>query len=464
MSVNTSAIILAAGKGTRMKSDLPKVLHQVMGKPIIRWVVDNTKAAGVQDIVVIVGQDSAAIKEELGSDVMYAVQEKQLGTGHAVLQGEKLLSRFEGNVLILCGDVPLLSPETLKELICAHEKGMAQGTVLSTLVCNPKGYGRIVRDKGHRVMRIVEEADASSCEKEIREINTGTYCFEKSALFTNLKNIADDNNQGEYYLTDVIEGINGSGGKVETLETADPDETIGINNRIQLAEATKYMKLKILQAHMLSGVTVIDPQTTFVDPECSIDRDVILQPFTIIKGKCQIGRNSMIGPGTRMEQAIIGEETVIDNSTLIDCKIGNNVVVGPYSFIRPGTVIGNNVKVGAFCEVKNTTVSNNSKVPHLSYMGDAIIGENVNIGAGTITCNYDGYEKHKTNIGDDVFIGSNTNFVSPVNVGRGAVIGAGSTITKDVPDNSLAVAREKQTNKKDWAIKRRKKPKQQDNK
>lgn len=445
------AVILAAGQGTRMKSDTPKVLHPVCGKSMIRHVVDSARAAGMRRVIVVVGHGAEKIRAELGDSVEYAFQEEQLGTGHAVLQAEQLLESFDGTVVILYGDVPALSGATLSRLIKTHASEQNIVTVLTAFLDDPTGYGRILYDEEGCVARIVEDRDATPEEKTIKEINSGTYCFKKTFLFDALKKTPRGNAQNEYYLTDAVEFIRRENLKTGAFRLEDAREIMGVNTRLQLAEVGCYMRSRILEELMLEGVTIIDPSSTFIDADCEIERDVTIYPFTIIEGKCKICSHSVIGPFSRLKDVAVGEYSVVEASNLIGCVVERGASVGPYSYIRPGTVVKDNAKVGAFVEVKKSTIGNNSKVPHLSYIGDTTIGDGANIGAGTITCNYDGKKKHATVIGNNVFVGSNTNFVAPVTVGDGAIIGAGSTITKHVPEDCLAIARAQQQVKEGWA-------------
>lgn len=452
---NVVAVVLAAGQGTRMKSDTPKVLHPVCGKSMIRHVVDSAKAVGIRRVIVVVGHEADKIRSELGDSVEYAFQRQQMGTGHAVLQAEQLLDSFDGTVVILYGDVPALSSATLSQFIQVHTSSQNTATVLTAILDDPTGYGRILYDSHGCVSRIVEDRDATVEEKAIREINSGTYCFQKTFLFEALKKTPRGNAQNEYYLTDAIEVIWRDKMKTGAFRVGDPAEIMGVNTRLQLAEVGSFMRSRILRDLMLQGVTIIDPSSTFIDPDCNIERDVTIYPCTIVEGRSTICSHSVIGPFARLTNVVIGKHSVVESSTLLDCVVGDGAMVGPYSYIRPGTVVKDNVKVGTFVEVKKSIIGNDSKVPHLSYIGDTTIGESTNIGAGSITCNYDGKQKHATLIGNNVFVGSNTNFVAPVTIGDGSVIGAGSTITKDVPEDALAVARSQQKTKEGWARRRR---------
>lgn len=449
-----ASIILAAGKGTRMKSRLPKVLHKVCGTPMLSQVIRAAVEAGVNRNVVVIGHEAEMVKQSIDNEVEWAYQMEQLGTGHAVMQAEKLLSNFDGRVLVLCGDTPLITSKAIADLIRTHENSGSAATVMTALMDDPTGYGRIIRDNTGQVQEIVEHKDSTVKQLKINEINTGIYCFEGQQLFDSLRKISPANAQGEYYLTDVLAIIRKSGELITASQVKDPMETMGINNRIQLAEAEKIMRCRILDQMMLSGVTVIDPQNTYIDREVVIGPDSVIYPGTFIEGSCRLGENCQIGPYSRLTDVKTGDSVIIQNSIILESIIGDNVIVGPYAYIRPGTVLGDNVKIGDFVEIKKSEIGNGSKVPHLSYIGDAIIGEKVNIGAGTITCNYDGAKKWKTTVGNGAFIGSNTNLVAPVEVGNGAIIGAGSTVTKNVPDEALCVERSKQTIYPEWVTRK----------
>lgn len=445
-----TAIILAAGKGTRMKSSLPKVLHKVCGKPMIEHVLTAAEEAGVDRNILVVGYGSQKVEETLGDQVQYAYQYEQLGTGHAVLQAAELLKGYNGAVLVICGDTPLLTGETFSKLLAYHRERKAVATVLTGIMDNPYGYGRIIRNSNGGVTKIVEEKDASPEEKRVQEINTGTYCFDSNLLFAALEKITPHNAQGEYYLTDVISMFVERNLKVEAVVAENVLETMGINSRKHLAEAEGYLRQRILDKLMDQGVTIIDPASTFIHTEVKIGKDTIIHPFTIIEGKTIIGEECVIGPSSRINSSQIGNGSVIEHSTVLESSLGQEVKVGPYAYLRPGTIAHDHVKIGDFVEIKKSVIGENSKIPHLSYVGDAEIGSGVNVGAGTITCNYDGKNKYKTIIEDGAFIGSNSNLVAPVQIGKSAVIGAGSTVSKDVPAQALGIARAKQKNIEGW--------------
>ncbi|WP_371376353.1 bifunctional UDP-N-acetylglucosamine diphosphorylase/glucosamine-1-phosphate N-acetyltransferase GlmU [Sporomusa aerivorans] len=449
------AVILAAGKGTRMKSTLPKVLHRVGGKPMVQHVLGAANFAGAAKSVVIVGFGAESVTEALTGQAEFAVQAEQLGTGHAVMQAKPQLANFNGTVMVLCGDTPLLTGELLQKLYREHTKAQAAATVLTAVMPDPAGYGRVIRNTDGQVVKIVEHKDASPAELAVREINTGIYCFAAGLLLKALDSLTCNNSQGEYYLTDVIAILNNQGEKVWAVNADDYRETLGINSRVQLAEAEGIIRRRKLEILMENGVTIMDPNSTFIDAQVEIGPDTVIYPFTWIQGQSKIGANSVIGPSSRLSDTVVGAQATIHFTYAHDCVIGNQVTVGPYVHLRPQTVLADGVKIGNFVEVKNTVVGEKSKIPHLSYIGDTDMGAGVNIGSGTITVNYDGVHKHRTTIEDNAFIGCNTNLVAPVTVGRGSYVAAGSTITKNVPPGSLGVARARQNNIEGWAEKQR---------
>ncbi len=453
---NIIAIVLAAGEGTRMKSRLPKVLHRVCGRPMIEYAIDRLEELGIDKKMVIIGYKGSLVKEVLGKRVDYIWQRKQLGTGHALAQCRKALDRFRGDLLVLSGDTPLLTTQTLKKMIETHREKDALATILTAILKPPTGYGRVIRHGDETIRKIVEEEDATIIELANEEVNAGTYCFKKEAVFPALGKIKPENVQEEYYLTDAIEVLTKKGHKVSAYTTEESKEIIGINSRKDLALATKIMRECILSKLMLSGVTIVDPLTTTIDQEVEVGRDTIIYPFTIIEGKTRIGRDCIIGPGVQILDSRIAHKVEIKNSSIQNSIIESEARIGPYAHLRPKSRIGKKAKIGNFVEIKKSSIGKESKVSHMSYIGDATLGEDINIGAGTITCNYDGFKKYATFIEDQAFVGSNTNFVAPVRIGRGAVIGAGSTITEDVPPHALAIARGRQKNIKGWAKKKRK--------
>ncbi|MCG8402436.1 MAG: bifunctional UDP-N-acetylglucosamine diphosphorylase/glucosamine-1-phosphate N-acetyltransferase GlmU [Firmicutes bacterium] len=451
-----AAVILAAGRGTRMKSATVKVLHRVGGRAMVEHVLSAVEEAGAQKTVLVVGQQGEQVMELLGSRVEYARQAEQLGTAHALMQAEAKLAGFTGDVLVVCGDTPLLRAPTLWELCRDHSRAGNAATVLTAIIPEPAGYGRVIRAADGGVQKIVEQKDASPGELAVREINTGVYCFRAAGLFSALSGLNADNAQGEYYLPDIIEHYVTRGRPMGAVVVNDPAEIAGVNDRCQLAAAEKVLRRRILEEIMLSGVTVLDPGNTYIDATVEIGRDTIIYPFTFIEGKSIIGENCTIGPYSRLSDAVLGHRVTVQNSVVLDSLVGDGCHVGPYAYIRPGCRLGREVKVGDFVELKKARLGDSAKVPHLSYVGDAEVGKAANVGAGTITCNYDGEKKSVTRIGDGAFIGSNTNLVAPVEVGAGAVTGAGSTITRDVPPGALGVARDKQKNIPGWTA--RKKP------
>ncbi|MBQ7493797.1 MAG: bifunctional UDP-N-acetylglucosamine diphosphorylase/glucosamine-1-phosphate N-acetyltransferase GlmU [Selenomonadaceae bacterium] len=452
--MHLETIILAAGKGTRMKSKMPKVLHKVGGKPMLQHVIDAAKKAGSSREVVVIGSGAELVTEVI-SGVEFVVQEEQLGTGHAVLSAKKNFEQAEGTVLILCGDTPLLTAKLLQDFTAAHENSTCAATVLTAKMPDATGYGRIIREEDGSFGKIVEEKDATEFEKKILEVNAGVYCFDVKKLFGSLEKVNNNNAQGEYYLPDVLTILKNAGEKIGAFTAQYADETLGINSRVQLAAADKIFRMKKNRELMDSGVTIIDPNTTFIDYDAQIGQDTIIHPNTYIEGKTTIGEDCAIGPNIRFVDMKVGNKVTAQFSYCHEAEICDGVTLGPYVHIRPGTTIGENVKIGNFVEIKNSNVGKDSKLPHLQYIGDTDMGSGVNIGCGTVTCNYDGKNKFRTKIGDNVFIGCNTNLVAPVKVGDGAYIAAGSTITKDVPKNNLAVARSRQTNIEVWNDRRK---------
>ncbi|QMV45016.1 bifunctional UDP-N-acetylglucosamine diphosphorylase/glucosamine-1-phosphate N-acetyltransferase GlmU [Cohnella cholangitidis] len=447
------AIVLAAGQGKRMKSKLYKVLHSVCGKPMVGHVLDAVRGASCERSVVIVGHGAEVVKSTLGDTVEYALQSEQLGTGHAVLQAAPLLENEEGVTVVICGDTPLVRQETIEAMIDLHTKQGAAATILTADLSDPAGYGRIVRGADNSVLRIVEHKDCTPEEAAIKEINTGTYCFDNRKLFQALAQVTNDNAQGEYYLPDVIGILQRDGDAIVACLVEDPAEAIGVNDRIALGEAERLMRLRINKGHQVNGVTFIDAEHTYIEANVKIGSDTILYPGTVLRGQTTIGADCVIGPSTELTDTVVGDSAMIRQTVAEGAEIGDECNVGPFAYLRPGTKLGHHVKIGDFVEIKNTVIGEHSKVPHLSYVGDAIVGSNVNIGCGAITANYDGYNKSKTEIGDNVFVGSNVNLIAPLKIGAGAYIVAGSTITQNIADNDLAIARERQVNKPGYAEK-----------
>lgn len=449
------AIVLAAGQGKRMKSKLYKVLHPVCGKPMVSHVLGAVNQAACERTVIVVGHGAEAVQAALGETVEYAFQAEQLGTGHAVMQAKPLLGGEDGVTLIVCGDTPLVRAETIEAMIAQHIEQGAAATVLTALFDDPTGYGRVVRGETGDVERIVEQKDCSAEEAAVREINTGTYCFDNRKLFAALEQVTNSNAQGEYYLTDVIGILQRQGERIGASISDDTAEAIGVNDRVALGEAERLMRARINKKHQLNGVTLIDAQNTYIGADVTIGSDTVLHPGTVLSGSTAIGSDCVIGPGAELTDTVVGSGSTIRHSVAEGAQLGDDCNVGPFAYLRPGTKLGRHVKVGDFVELKNTTVGDHSKVPHLSYVGDAIVGSNVNIGCGAITANYDGYNKSITEIGDDVFIGSNANLIAPIKIGSGAYVVAGSTITQNVEAGDVAIARERQVNKPGYATKLR---------
>lgn len=448
------AVILAAGEGKRMKSKKSKVLHKVCGMTLIDWVYNSVKNAGVNETVVVVGHKAEDVKESMGDKVLYAHQDKQLGTGHAVMQAKEYFSGKEGQVLVLCGDTPLITSETVSKTFEIHSRNNNSATIITAELENPLGYGRIVRDENNNVMKIVEDRDATEVEKEIREINSGMYCFNIKDLESALGELDNNNSQGEYYLTDTIEILIKKGLKVGAVKVDDSSEILGINDRIQLSKANEIMRKRILSNHMKNGVTIIDPSNTYIDADVSIGMDTVIYPGSMIEGRTEIGEDCIIGPSSRIVGSKISKGVEVKNSVVMESSVDEGTCIGPFAYLRPGSVIGKKVKIGDFVEVKKSVIGDGTKISHLTYVGDAEIGSNVNLGCGVVVVNYDGKKKHKTKIGDNCFVGCNVNLVSPVEVKDNAYVAAGSTITEEVPENSLAIARARQVVKEDWVIKK----------
>jgi len=448
---NTYAIVLAAGQGTRMQSELYKVLHPVCGKSMVAHVIDNIRILGADRIVTIVGHGAEMVEETLGEKSDYVLQDKQLGTAHAVQQAERLIGNLSGTTLVVCGDTPLIRPETMQALIEHHNKLGAKATILTAIADDPTGYGRIIRGDDGQVLRNVEQKDATLEEQKVIEINTGTYCFDNRALFASLQKVKNDNSQGEYYLPDVIGILRSEEALVSAYVTEDFSETLGINDRVVLSKAEAVMRGRIAEKHMRNGVTITNPENTYISADAVIGKDTTLQPGTMIEGNTVIGEKCVIGPNSQIVDSLIGEGSTVHSSVILSSEVGKNTAIGPFAHIRPDSSLGNNVKVGNFVEVKKSTLGEGSKAAHLSYIGDANIGSGVNLGCGTIIVNYDGKEKHVTTIEDDAFIGCNSNLIAPVSIGKGAYVAAGSTISKNVPKDALAIARARQENKEGYA-------------
>jgi len=464
-----STIILAAGKGTRMKSDLVKVLHPLLGLPMLSYPIDlSLDGIKAEKTMVVVGYQADRIKERFKDPrLLFVLQEEQLGTGHAVLQAIPLIQNFSGTVLILYGDVPLVKVETLHSFFEAFQERGATLSVMTTVVENPSGYGRILRDQEGWLEKIVEEKDATEEEKLIREVNTGIFFVSASFLVEGLKEIGQDNAQGEYYLTDLVEIARRKGLRCSAHWVEDAREVMGINTRIDLAIASKVLREEKVKALMFSGVTVVDPKNTYVDRMVEVGKDTVLFPNCILQGQTKIGERCIIESNSKIIDSMIGDEvTIRSNSVITESKVEQGASIGPFAHLRPQSEVKAKVRIGNFVEVKKSVIGKGSKANHLAYIGDSIVGKEVNIGAGTITCNYDGLHKHQTIIGDRVFVGSNVELVAPVKVEKNAFIGAGTTVTKDVPEGALAISRVKQKNIKGWKKKtklRREKQKKRKN-
>jgi bifunctional UDP-N-acetylglucosamine pyrophosphorylase / glucosamine-1-phosphate N-acetyltransferase len=452
-------VILAAGKGTRMKSARPKVLHCASGLPLIEHVLRAADSLVPATTVVIVGHMADVVKQALRKwlGLRFAIQEPQLGTGHALLQAEPQLPAARGTLVLLSGDVPLLRPDTLRALIARHEQHRAAATVLTARVDRPHGYGRIVRERG-AIAAIVEEKDATPAERAIDEINSGIYAFDVAPLFDALRNLGTANAQGEYYLPDLVRIYRARGLVVETVSLDDPREILGVNSRKELADVTAILKTTRVDGLMAAGVTIVDPASAWIGPDVEIGADTILHPGVYLEGRTRIGGGCEIHSGVRIVDSTIDDGVVINNfCVILESHVRAGAKVGPFAHIRPQSDVGEAAHIGNFVELKKTTVGRGTKASHLSYLGDATIGEKVNIGAGTITCNYDGVVKHQTVIEDGAFIGSDSQLVAPVRVGKGAYVAAGSSITEDVPAGALGIARGRQVNKEGWVEKSKKK-------
>lgn len=444
---NRYVVVLAAGQGTRMKSKLFKVMHPVMGRPMVGHVVNAAIDADASEVITITGHGAEVVRDYLGEKSQYVFQEEQLGTAHAVMQAKDLLEGKEGTTLVLSGDTPLLRAETLQQLMAFHEEEEAKATILTALADDPFGYGRVIRTEDGLVSKVVEEKDASEDEKKVREINTGTYCFDNQALFQALEKVDNDNAQGEYYLPDVLEILKNEHEKVGAFQLDNMDEALGVNNRVALAEASRIMRERINEQHMTNGVSIIDPNSTYIEIDVEIARDTVVEPNTYIKGRTTIGEDAFIGLGSVISDSQLADGVEIKQSVIEESIIGKNSDVGPNSHLRTGSVLGESVHIGNYVEVKKSTIGNLSKAGHHTYIGDAEIGVDVNVGCGVVVANYNGITKNKTIIGDNSFIGSNATLVAPVEVGANSFVAAGSTITKEVPASALGIARARQENK-----------------
>ncbi|MBS1721471.1 MAG: bifunctional UDP-N-acetylglucosamine diphosphorylase/glucosamine-1-phosphate N-acetyltransferase GlmU [Armatimonadetes bacterium] len=450
-SSSFAGLILAAGKGTRMKSDLPKGLHEVAGVPMVQLVCQAVKGAGVERPIVVVGYRGDLVRETLGSCNDYAEQVEQLGTGHAALMAADLLKGHEGPVLVTPGDTPLLSSTTLRALFETYEREGAKATMATFVTVEPKGYGRIVRDEEGYVAAIVEEKDATSEQRQILEVNPAVYVFDCQTLLEILPTLGNTNAQGEYYLTDAIAEVRRRGGKVVATVFDDPDEFMGVNDRWQLAEAARIMRMRIVREHAMNGVTIVDPTSTYIGFDVEIEADATIQPMTVIEGNTRIARGASIGPNTWIKDSKVGQGCSVFMSHVDQAEMEEGSRCGPFSNLRPGTKLGRKVKVGNFVEIKNSQIGEGTAASHLAYIGDSTVGHDTNIGAGVITCNYDGFDKHRTQIGDHSFVGSNSTIIAPRTIGSGAMVAAGSVVNQDVPEDALAIGRARQENKEGWA-------------
>ncbi|MGL6174248.1 MAG: bifunctional UDP-N-acetylglucosamine diphosphorylase/glucosamine-1-phosphate N-acetyltransferase GlmU [Cellulosilyticaceae bacterium] len=454
--MNTRALILAAGQGTRMKSETSKVLHEVFGKPMVHYPIQAAKDVGVQDICLIVGHKAEDVKKVVGNNVEYAIQEEQLGTGHAVIQAINFIPE-EGEVVILYGDTPLITGETLQEMLSFHRNNNNIATVLSAVLEDSNGYGRIIRDQNGAFVKIVEQKDATEDEKKVKEINGGMYVFDAKALKFALSKITNNNVQKEYYLTDTVEILLANGYQVDAIPITQIEDILGVNSKEQLAELTAIMRKRINQRHMINGVTLIDPNNTYIDSSVEIEKDTIIEPGCMLQGNTKIGRGCKIGFNSKIKNSYLADFVEVECSVIMDSTVGEETHVGPFAYIRPNSKIGKRAKIGDFVEIKNATIGDGTKASHLTYIGDADVGAGVNFGCGTVIVNYDGTKKHRSTIKDNAFIGCNTNLVSPVIVEEGAYTAAGSTITQNIPKDSLGIARARQEIKEEWAAKRRQK-------
>ncbi len=448
---SVTVVVLAAGKGVRMKSRIPKVLHPVAGRPMLLWCLAAAKALDPERTLVVANPQHDGVEAAVNGDGQVVPQREPLGTGHALAQ-VTAAHRSVGPVVVLYADTPLLRGETLQRLVDAHRKASATVTILTATLADPRGYGRIARTRAGVFKAIVEEKDATDAERQIQEVNPGVYCFSGRELWPALLRLENKNRAGEYYLTDVVRLVKG---KVQTLAVDDPQEVLGINDRRQLAQAETAMRRRILERLMLDGVTVTDPDSTFVDAEVQVGRDTVIEPFTILAAHTTIGEDCVIGPHAQIRDSTIGDGSRIERAHLENVRVAPKVTVGPFSRLRPGTVLEQGVRVGTHTEIKNSRIGAGTAVPHFSYLGDSVVGSNVNIGAGTITANWDGYEHHRTEVGDRTLVGCDTIFVAPVTVGKDAYTGADTVVTKDVPDGGLAIGRAEQKNVEGWTARRR---------
>lgn len=448
--MNKFVVVLAAGKGTRMKSKLYKVLHKVCGKAMVEHVVDAARGTKPDQVVTIVGNGAEDVKKVLAGRSDFAFQEKQLGTGHAVLTAAPLLADKEGATLVVTGDTPLFTTKTFNNLFDYHAQKGNAATVLTATAPNPYGYGRIVRDDQGNVLRIVEEKDASDEERKIDEINTGVFCFDNQKLFAALKHVGNDNAQGEYYLTDVLEILRNQGDRVGAYKMPDFSESLGVNDRIALAQATKIMQKRINEGHMCDGVSFIDPSTAYIDADVEIGNDTVIEGNVVIKGHTNIGSDCLVTSGSRIVDSTLGNHVTVTSSTLQEATMHDNTDIGPNSHLRPQAEIMKGAHIGNFVEIKKAQIGENTKVGHLTYIGDATLGKDINVGCGVIFSNYDGVKKFHSYVGDHSFVGAGATIINPINIADHAFVAADSTITKDVKRYEMAIARGRQVNKEDY--------------
>lgn len=454
------AIILAAGKGTRMKSDLPKVLHKVSGITMLEHVFRSVGAIEPAKNVTVIGHKAELVREVLDGQSEFVMQTEQLGTGHAVMMAEEQLAGLEGQTLVIAGDTPLITGDSLRNLVDFHVNHKNVATILTATADDPFGYGRIIRNQNGEVVKIVEQKDASEFEQQVKEINTGTYVFDNKRLFEALKNINTNNAQGEYYLTDVISIFRQAGEKVGAFVLRDFDESLGVNDRVALATAENVMRRRINKAHMVNGVTFQNPEATYIDIDVELAPEVVVEANVTLKGQTKVGAESVLTNGSYIVDSIIGEGVVVTNSMIEQSTVKDGVTIGPYAHIRPDSTLEKDVHIGNYVEVKSSTVGENSKAGHLTYIGNARVGSNVNFGAGTIIANYDGQNKYTTTIGNNVFVGSNSTIIAPVTLGDNSLTAAGSTISKDVEKDAIAIGRSRQVNKDGYATRMPHHPKQ----
>ncbi len=463
MGADLTVVILAAGEGKRMRSRRPKALHLLGGRPLIAYPVALARRLGGR-LVVVVGRVGEDVRRAVGdaAPVHFVEQKERLGTGHALKEARSACGNGTGTLVVLPADTPLLCEQTLKQLVDRHRESGAAATLLTAVVGDPTGYGRIVRE-GDRVAAIVEEREATPAERQIREINTSIYVFDPRHLWSALEQVRADNDQGEYYLTDVVGILRRAGRLVEALRTDDPTECLGINDRKQLAHVASLLRMRTLERLMAEGVTVVDPATTFVDDTVTVGPDSVLEPGVLLSGATVVGADCVIGLGSHVLDSRLGDRVRLrPYCVLTEAIVEDEATLGPFCHLRPLSHVGPRAKIGNFVELKKSRIGRGSKVPHLSYVGDATVDEDVNIGAGTITCNYDGVKKHETRIEKGAFVGTNTSLVAPVTIGEGAYVGAGSTITKDVPPGALALGRAEQVTKEGWAARRKQRAKGDD--